>query len=160
MAQVVVRNVSKVHVSIKGEPVLALHEVSFQVENNEFFSIVGPSGCGKTTLLNLLAGFERPTRGELRVGGGLITEPGWERAVVFQEYALFPWYTVAQNIVYGLKRKKLPEAEQRRLVDHHLRLVSLRGFDKRYPRESSGGMRQGARIGRALGGDPPTLLND
>src|SRR6266566_2325822 len=111
MAQVVVRNVSKVHVSIKGEPVLALHEVSFQVENNEFFSIVGPSGCGKTTLLNLLAGFERPTRGEL------ITDPGWERAVVFQEYALFPWYTVAQNIAYGLKRKKLPDAEQRRLLD-------------------------------------------
>jgi len=160
MAQVSVKDVSKVHVSIKGEPVLALHEVSFQVENNEFFSIVGPSGCGKTTLLNLLAGFERPTRGELRVGGELITEPGWERAVVFQEYALFPWYTVAQNIAYGLKRKKLPEAEQRRLVDHYVGLVGLRGFEKRYPRELSGGMRQRVSIARALAVDPAILLMD
>jgi NitT/TauT family transport system ATP-binding protein len=160
MAQVSVKDVSKVHVSIKGEPVLALHEVSFQVENNEFFSIVGPSGCGKTTLLNLLAGFERPTRGELRVGGALITDPGWERAVVFQEYALFPWYTVAQNIAYGLKRKKLPEAEQRRLVDHYVGLVGLRGFEKRYPRELSGGMRQRVSIARALAVDPAILLMD
>jgi len=160
MAQVSVKDVSKVHVSIKGEPVLALHEVSFQVENNEFFSIVGPSGCGKTTLLNLLAGFERPTRGELRVGGALITDPGWERAVVFQEYALFPWYTVVQNIAYGLKRKKLPEAEQRRLVDHYVGLVSLRGFEKRYPRELSGGMRQRVSIARALAVDPSILLMD
>ena len=160
MAQVSVKDVSKVHVSIKGEPVLALHEVSFQVENNEFFSIVGPSGCGKTTLLNLLAGFERPTRGELRVGGALITDPGWERAVVFQEYALFPWYTVAQNIVYGLKRKKLPDAEQRRLLDHYVGLVGLRGFEKRYPRELSGGMRQRVSIARALAVDPAILLMD
>ncbi len=160
MAQVSVKDVSKVHVSIKGEPVLALHEVSFQVENNEFFSIVGPSGCGKTTLLNLLAGFERPTRGELRVGGELIAEPGWERAVVFQEYALFPWYTVAQNIAYGLKRKKLPEAEQRRLLDHYVGLVGLRGFEKRYPRELSGGMRQRVSIARALAVDPGILLMD
>ncbi len=160
MAQVSVKDVSKVHVSIKGEPVLALHEVSFQVENNEFFSIVGPSGCGKTTLLNLLAGFERPTRGELRVGGELIAEPGWERAVVFQEYALFPWYTVAQNIAYGLKRKKLPEAEQRRLLDHYVGLVGLRGFEKRYPRELSGGMRQRVSIARALAVDPAILLMD
>src|SRR3989441_10899584 len=117
--QVDVANVSKVHISMKGEPLLALLEVNFQVEKNEFFSIVGPSGCGKTTLLNLLAGFERPTRGELRVGGALITEPGWERAGVFQEYALFPWYTVAQNIPYGLKRKKHPDAEQRRRLDRY-----------------------------------------
>jgi NitT/TauT family transport system ATP-binding protein len=160
MAHVAVKDVSKVHFSLKGELVLALHEVSFQVECNEFFSIVGPSGCGKTTLLNLLAGFERPTRGELRVGGALIAEPGWERAVVFQEYALFPWYTVAQNIAYGLKRKKLPEAERRRLVDHYVGLVGLRGFEKRYPRELSGGMRQRVSIARALAVDPSILLMD
>jgi len=123
VSQVSVTNVSKVHISIKGEPLLALHDVNFQVEQNEFFSIVGPSGCGKTTLLNLLAGFEQPTRGELRVGGQLITAPGWERAVVFQEYALFPWYTVSQNIRYGLKRKRLPVDEQDRLFDHYIGLV-------------------------------------
>lgn len=160
MAQVNVDNVSKLHFSIKGEPLLALVDVTFQVEKNEFFSIVGPSGCGKTTLLNLLAGFEQPTRGELRVGGKAITEPGWERAVVFQEYALFPWYTVLQNIRYGLQRKRLPEAEQSRLVEHYIGLVGLRGFESRYPRELSGGMRQRASIARALAVNPSILLMD
>lgn len=160
MAQVDVDNVSKLHFSSKGEPLLALVDVTFQVEKNEFFSIVGPSGCGKTTLLNLLAGFEQPTRGELRVSGKVITEPGWERAVVFQEYALFPWYTVSQNIRYGLQRKRLPEAEQRRLVDHYIALVGLRGFESRYPRELSGGMRQRVSIARALAVNPSILLMD
>jgi NitT/TauT family transport system ATP-binding protein len=160
VSQVSVTNVSKVHISIKGEPLLALHDVNFQVEQNEFFSIVGPSGCGKTTLLNLLAGFEQPTRGELRVGGQLITAPGWERAVVFQEYALFPWYTVSQNIRYGLKRKRLPLEEQNRLFDHYIGLVGLRGFESRYPRELSGGMRQRVSIARALAVNPAILLMD
>ncbi len=160
MAHVSVTNVSKVHVSIKGEPLLALHDVNFEVGQNEFFSIVGPSGCGKTTLLNLLAGFEQPTRGELTIGDKLITAPGWERAVVFQEYALFPWYTVSQNIRYGLRRKRLPEPEQNRLVEHYIRLVGLRGFESRYPRELSGGMRQRVSIARALAVNPSILLMD
>lgn len=160
MIQVDVAGVSKVHVSMKGEPLLALLDVDFQVERNEFFSIVGPSGCGKTTLLNLLAGFEQPTRGELRVGGQTISAPGWERAVVFQEYALFPWYTVAQNIRYGLRRKGLPEDEQRRTVDHYVGLVGLRGFESRYPHELSGGMRQRVSIARALAVNPSILLMD
>jgi NitT/TauT family transport system ATP-binding protein len=160
MIQVDVKNVSKVHFSIKGEPLLALHDVNLQVEKDEFFSIVGPSGCGKTTLLNLLGGFEKPTQGELRVGGELITKPGWDRAVVFQEYALFPWYTIRQNIRYGLKRKRLPEAEQKELVDHYIALVGLRGFESRYPRELSGGMRQRVSIARALAVNPAILLMD
>ena len=158
--QVDVRGVSKVHFSMKGEPLLALLDVNFQVRKNEFFSIVGPSGCGKTTLLNLLAGFERPTRGELEVGGQAITAPGWERAVVFQEYALFPWYTVLQNVRYGLQRKRVSEAEQRRLVDHYIGLVGLRGFESRYPLELSGGMRQRVSIARALAVNPSILLMD
>jgi NitT/TauT family transport system ATP-binding protein len=160
MAQVDVSHVSKVHVSAQGEPLLALHDVSFQVEKNEFFSIVGPSGCGKTTLLNLLAGFEQPTRGDLRVNEQTITRPGWERAVVFQEYALFPWYTVRENVRYGLRRKRLPDTEQRRLVDHYIGLVGLRGFERRYPRELSGGMRQRVSIARALAVNPSVLLMD
>ena len=158
--QVSACNVSKVHVQTKGEPLLALHEVNFEVNQNEFFSIVGPSGCGKTTLLNMLAGFELPTRGELVVGGKAVTEPGWERAVVFQEYALFPWYTVRENIRYGLKRKRLSEAEQDRLVAHYIGLVGLRGFETRYPRELSGGMRQRVSIARALAVNPLLLLMD
>lgn len=160
MIQVDVARVSKVHVSMTGEPLLALLDVDFQVERNEFFSIVGPSGCGKTTLLNLLAGFEQPTRGELTVGGEAISAPGWERAVVFQEYALFPWYTVVQNIRYGLQRKRIPEAEQRRIVDHYIGLVGLHGFESRYPRELSGGMRQRVSIARALAVNPSILLMD
>ncbi len=159
-SQVSVENVSNVHFSINGEPLLALLDVTFCVEHNEFFSIVGPSGCGKTTLLNLLAGFEQPSRGELRVGGEPITEPGWERAVVFQEYALFPWYTVRDNICYGLQRKRLPEAEQRRIAEHYIGLVGLRGFESRYPRELSGGMRQRVSIARALAVNPSILLMD
>jgi len=159
-AQVDVRHVSKVHLSMKGEPLLALVDVDFQVRQNEFFSIVGPSGCGKTTLLNLLAGFEQPTRGELRVAGDVITTPGWDRAVVFQEYALFPWYTVEDNIRYGLKRKRIAEGEQRRLVDHYVSLVGLRGFESRYPHELSGGMRQRVSIARALAVNPCILLMD
>lgn len=160
MIQVEVANVSKVHVSMSGEPLLALFEVNFEVEQNEFFSIVGPSGCGKTTLLNLLAGFEQPTRGELKVGGQVISAPGWQRSVVFQEYALFPWYTVVQNIRYGLRRKRVSEAEQRRIVDHYVGLVGLHGFESRYPAELSGGMRQRVSIARALAVNPSILLMD
>jgi NitT/TauT family transport system ATP-binding protein len=160
VAQVEVRNVCKLHFSMKGEPLLALLDVNFEVQKNEFFSIVGPSGCGKTTLLNLVAGFEQPTRGEVRVGGEVITTPGWERAVVFQEYALFPWYNVADNVRYGLKRKRVPEGEQQRLVDHYIGLVGLRGFEARYPRELSGGMRQRVSIARALAVNPSILLMD
>src|SRR5512140_1298513 len=159
-SQVSVEHVSKVHYSVQGEALLALLDVTFCVENNEFFSIVGPSGCGKTTLLNLLAGFEQPTRGELRVGGELITAPGWERAVVFQEYALFPWYNVYENICYGLKRKHISDAEQRRLAEHYIGLVGLHGFESRYPRELSGGMRQRVSIARALAVNPSILLMD
>lgn len=160
MARVEVAHLSKMHMSVKGEPVLALHDVSFCVENHEFFSIVGPSGCGKTTLLNLLAGFEQPTCGQARVDGDLITRPGWERAVVFQEYALFPWYSVIENVRYGLRRKRLPEAEQLRLVKHYIGLVGLNGFETRYPRELSGGMRQRVSIARALAVNPLMLLMD
>src|SRR5512134_260160 len=159
-SDVSIEGVSKVHVSMKGEPLLALLDVTLCVEHNEFFSIVGPSGCGKTTLLNLLAGFEKPTRGELRVGGERVTDPGWERAVVFQEYALFPWYTVRENVCYGLQRKRLPGHEQRRIVDHYIGLVGLRGFESRYPRELSGGMRQRVSIARALAVNPSILLMD
>jgi NitT/TauT family transport system ATP-binding protein len=160
MPYVDVAHISKVHVSTNGELLLALHDVSFQVEKHEFFSIVGPSGCGKTTLLNLLAGFEQPTRGKASIDGELIKRPGWERAVVFQEYALFPWYTVIENVRYGLRRKRLSEAEQVRLVKHYIGLVGLTGFERRYPRELSGGMRQRVSIARALAVNPLLLLMD
>ena len=137
-----------------------LDGVSHAQTPGEAVVLIGPSGCGKTTLLNMLAGFEQPTRGEARVDGELITRPGWERAVVFQEYALFPWYTVIENVRYGLRRKRLPEPEQRRLARHYISLVGLNGFERRYPRELSGGMRQRVSIARALAVNPLILLMD
>ncbi|MGH9354045.1 MAG: ABC transporter ATP-binding protein [Terriglobia bacterium] len=160
MVQISVRGVAKAHFSNTGDPVLALHGVSFDVEDNEFFSIVGPSGCGKTTLLNLLAGFEKPTRGELRIDNRPITEPGPERAVVFQDYALFPWYTVMQNVCYGLQRIKVSKTERRRIASHYVSLVGLSGFEGRYPHELSGGMRQRVSIARAFAVNPSILLMD
>jgi NitT/TauT family transport system ATP-binding protein len=160
VVEVAVDGVSKVYSSLHGEPVLALYDVSFTVGDNEFFSIVGPSGCGKTTLLNLVAGFEQPTRGEVRLGAERISRPGWQRSVVFQEYALFPWFTVHDNIAYGLKRKGVPARQQREIVEHYIDLVGLHGFEQKYPQELSGGMRQRVSIARALAVNPAVLLMD
>ena len=160
MVQVTVDRVSKVHFSLRGEAVLALQDVSFRVEDNEFFSILGPSGCGKTTLLNLIAGFEHPSAGIIRVDDEVVTRPSWRRAVVFQAYALFPWYTVAENIAYGLKRKGVPEQGRRTLVQHYVDLVGLRGFEGKYPQELSGGMQPRVSIARALAVNPDVLLMD
>ena len=156
-----VTNVSKVHVSIKGEPLLALLDVMLQVEQNEFFSIVGPSGCGKTTLLNLLAGFEQPTRGEA---------PGWRRdhhrarvgarCRVPGIRAVSLVHRVARTSAMACSASGLPEAEQGRLFEHYIGLVGLRGFESRYPRELSGGMRQRVSIARALAVNPSILLMD
>jgi ABC-type nitrate/sulfonate/bicarbonate transport system ATPase subunit len=160
VSNVLVQNVSKVFVSSRGEPVQALHHISFDVKPHEFFSIVGHSGCGKTTLLNLIAGFERPSEGRIVVGGQEVWGPSRERGVVFQEHALFPWYTVHQNISFGLEMKGLARQECERLVRYYIDLVGLTGFERKYPRELSGGMKQRAGIARSLAPDPRILLMD
>lgn len=160
MSNVFVQNVSKVFVSTRGEPVQALCHVSFDVKQNEFFSIVGHSGCGKTTLLNLIAGFDRPSEGRIVVGGRDVLNPSWERGVVFQEHALFPWYTVQQNISFGLEMKGLARQEREQLVRYYIDLVGLTGFERKYPRELSGGMKQRVGIARSLAPDPSILLMD
>src|SRR4051794_39468876 len=105
-----VREVSKTFVAVKdAEPVLALDRVSFSVQPGEFFVLLGPSGSGKTTLLNLVAGFEQPSSGSVTVSGIPVTAPSWQRAVVFQEHALFPWLTAAENIEFGLQMKDVPK---------------------------------------------------
>ena len=140
--------------------ITALADVSFDIRDNEFFCVVGQSGCGKTTLLNLLAGFEQPTAGSVAIDGDSISEPSWDKAVVFQEHALFPWCTVRRNITFGLEMKGLDREEQRRISDHYIALVGLRGFEDRYPNELSGGMAQRVAIARALAVDPSLLLMD
>ncbi len=160
MSTVFVQNVSKVFVSTRGEPVQALRNISFDVKQHEFFAIVGHSGCGKTTLLNLIAGFERPSAGRIVVDGQEVLRPSWERGVVFQEHALFPWYTVQQNISFGMEMKGLARQERERLVSYYIDLVGLKGFERKYPRELSGGMKQRVGIARSLAPDPSILLMD
>jgi NitT/TauT family transport system ATP-binding protein len=141
-------------------PVVALENVTFSVRRNEFCAILGHSGCGKTTLLTLIAGFEQPSGGELRVNGNPIGNPSWERTMIFQDYALFPWQTVADNIGFGLEMKNVEAGERRRIVGELVALVGLKGFERRYPHQLSGGMRQRVSIARALAVEPHVLLMD
>ena len=130
-----VRDVSKEFVAVKdAEPVLALDQVSFSVNRGEFFVILGPSGSGKTTILNLIAGFERPTSGSVAVNGSPVTKPSWQRAVVFQEHALFPWLTAAENIEFGLQMKNVAPSMRREIVRGYIEVVGLKGFENKYPK--------------------------
>ena len=142
------------------DSVTALGNVSLDIGPNEFVCIVGPSGCGKTTLLNLLAGFEPPSSGRVEAFGKPITAPGPDRTMMFQDYALFPWLTVTGNIEYGLVRAGTPKAERTRVTSHYVDLIDLRGFENRYPRQLSGGMRQRVALARALAVNPKILLMD
>lgn len=162
MSTVSIRNVTKIYPGHddRDTPVLALDDVGFEIADHEFCSIIGHSGCGKTTLLNMLAGFEQPTAGQILVNGAAVGPPCWTRAMVFQDYALFPWLTVRKNIAFGLERKKVPAQEQERIVAEQIALVGLGGFEDRYPHQLSGGMKQRVSIARALCVDPEVLLMD
>ncbi len=140
--------------------VTALQDVTLRFGKSEFICLLGPSGCGKTTLLNMLAGFEHPTMGRLHAFGDPIVRPGADRTMMFQDYALFPWLTVAQNIEYGLKRKGCKRAERARIATHYVKLIDLIGFEHKYPRQLSGGMRQRVALARALAVQPKLLLMD
>ncbi len=153
------RDISMVF-SRRGKPVQALHNVSIRVEAGQFVSIVGASGCGKTTLLRIVDGLIAPTRGEILVGGKLVTGPGPDRGFVFQQDALFPWRTVLDNVIFGLEVQGRRKGEARERADRLLRLVGLLGFEHHFPHELSGGMRQRANLARALTIDPDVLLMD
>jgi len=140
--------------------VRALESVSFMVGNGEFACLVGPSGCGKTTLLRIIAGLEQPTGGAVLLDGQLVVAPGPDRGMVFQEFALLPWRTVAENVELGLEIQGVDYETSRKVVDHYVGLVGLRGFENKYPRELSGGMKQRAAIARSLANDPRVLLMD
>ena len=139
--------------------VLALRDTRLAVNEGEFVSIVGPSGCGKSTLLYIVGGF-LDADGEVVVDGVPITGPGTNRGVVFQEYALFPWLTVRDNIGYGLERQGVPGVECEKIIDRLIGVIGLAGFENRYPRELSGGMKQRVAIARTLACDPAILLLD
>ena len=146
---------------VKGERrVLALEDINLSVAEREFVAILGPSGCGKSTLLNMVAGFDSPTRGLVRVAGRAIVAPSPQRGVVFQEPALFPWFSVMQNVLFGPKTQGQPAAEYRRRAAQILEQVGLSGFEASYPAELSGGMRQRVGIARVLIMQPQVLLMD
>ena len=143
-----------------GTPVRALDDVSFGVESGEFVCLVGPSGCGKTTLFRVIAGLADATDGEVRVAGTPVTGPTTDMGVVFQEYHLFPWLTVEENVGFGLERSDRSAAERAERVDEMLDLVGLSEFRESYPKSLSGGMKQRVAIARALAVDPELLLMD
>ena len=158
---IICRRLCKSYYDIRNaEQVVALDDISLEIPRGQFVTVIGPSGCGKTTLLNILAGFEPPTSGEVLVDGQHIREPGADRGVVFQEYALFPWLTLRQNVEYGPRELRVPSAEAREIVERTIRLVGLQGAENRYPHELSGGMRQRAALARILVNDPKILLMD
>jgi NitT/TauT family transport system ATP-binding protein len=159
-AEIVIDRVSHVYRPQRGRPVPALDNVSLAVSDREFVALLGPSGCGKSTLLYLIGGFLPVEDGAIRVAGRAIAGPGPDRGVVFQHFALFPWKTVLQNVLYGLEKQGLERRERLGRAREFIDLVGLGGFEDNYPSQLSGGMKQRAAIARTLAIDPRILLMD
>jgi NitT/TauT family transport system ATP-binding protein len=159
VAHIRIDGVSKVFQSGERD-VVALQDINLTIPHGQFVCLLGPSGCGKSTLLNALAGFAPPSSGSIHTDGKPVTGPGPERGMVFQEYALFPWMTVEQNIAFGLEIKGMPPAAITQRVAQLLAKFSLADFKTRYPKDLSGGMRQRVAIARVLALDSPIMLMD
>jgi NitT/TauT family transport system ATP-binding protein len=160
MHQIELRGVTYVYEASEGQ-VAALRDVSFGVATSELVCVVGRSGCGKTTLLNILAGFLPPTKGDVLIAGRPVTGKGLDRGIVFQDFAqLFPWRTAQRNVEFGLEMKGMPRAERAETAQRFLRLVGLETFAGAFPHELSGGMQQRVAIARALAYNPSVLLMD
>jgi len=154
-----VENLNKKYVS-HGSVTSALLDINLRIEEGEFVCLLGPSGCGKSTLLKIIAGLIPATSGRITINGQPVSGPGPERAVVFQDYALFPWMTVRDNVEFGLEARRLPAAERREVSSRLLKVVGLSDFAERFPHQLSGGMKQRVSIARALAVDPSLLLMD
>ncbi|KQZ14155.1 MULTISPECIES: ABC transporter ATP-binding protein [unclassified Mesorhizobium] len=139
---------------------LALDRLNLDIADGEFVTVVGPSGCGKSTAMNIAAGLTDASDGKVLVDGRSVSGPGPERGVIFQQYALFPWLTVRQNVEFGLRIKGMPRAERRRVSDHFIDLVGLKDFADALPKTLSGGMKQRCAIARAYAVNPTMLLMD
>ncbi|MEZ0169414.1 ABC transporter ATP-binding protein [Microvirga sp. TS319] len=153
------RNVSR-RFDLAGSSFLALDRLSLDVADGEFVTVVGPSGCGKSTALNIAAGLVEPSSGEVLVDGRSVRGPGPERGVIFQQYALFPWLTVRENVEFGLRIARKGARERREIADHFIKLVGLERFADALPKTLSGGMRQRCAIARAYAVNPTILLMD
>lgn len=152
--------VSKTFKNLDGGETEALRNIHFEVQEGEFVCILGPSGCGKTTFLRMIAGLEEPSQGEIHIDGRKITQPTPDIGFVFQESGLFPWLTVKGNIDFGMAIKKIDKATREERIQHYLELIKLRGFENRYPKELSIGMKQRVAIARTLAVGPRILLMD
>lgn len=146
--------------SEEGRITTAIDHVNLVIPENQFTVLIGPSGCGKTTLLNTIAGFEKPTSGSVYLKDKPISAPGPDRGYVFQDYALFPWLTVLDNIAFGLRHNGFSKQDARDKATKYLELVNLKGFEKAFPHTLSGGMKQRVAIARALAYEPDVLLMD
>ena len=155
-----VEGVTYTYTPPRGRPVRALEDVSLDVRENEFLAILGPSGCGKSTLLYQIGGFLPVQAGRITVDGRPIAGPGPDRGIVFQHFALFPWKTVRQNVLYGLEKQGVPRARRLEVARHFIDLVHLTGFEDAYPSQLSGGMKQRVALARTLAFEPGTLLMD
>jgi nitrate ABC transporter ATP-binding subunit len=154
-----IRGVTK-RFALGDDEVVALAPVDLTIASGEFVCLIGASGCGKSTLLRIIAGFEEPTTGEASVNGKTITGPGRDRGMVFQDYALFPWMTVRENISFGPRQRQLPASEVERTTDEFVKMVGLERFADRYPSQLSGGMKQRVAIARVLANNANILLMD
>jgi NitT/TauT family transport system ATP-binding protein len=157
MATIQFKDVSRVF-KRDGKDFLILDNIQLMVQDQEFVAIVGPSGCGKTTCMRMAAGLEFPSTGTVQVNDVVVTEPGPDRAVVFQQFALFPWKTVHDNIDFGLRSKGIEKDERERLIAHYIALMNLKGYENAYPHQLSGGMQQRVAIARAYALNPQVLL--
>jgi NitT/TauT family transport system ATP-binding protein len=159
MTLIAVDNISKAFSSRHGT-ITIMTDVSFSVADNDFLAIVGPSGCGKSTLLRLIQGLDHPNSGEIRFRGEPVTGPNHEMAMVFQNFALFPWLSVKENVALGLEARGWEKERIDAQVERYVTVTGLVGFEEAYPRELSGGMRQRVGLARALAIDPAVLLMD
>lgn len=153
-------NVHKSFNEIEGKPKYVLEDINLKIKTGEFICVLGKSGCGKSTMLNLLAGYLKPDKGRIIVDEVDVKGPSAQRGVVFQQHALFPWYTVKENIEFGLKLKKCKKSEREKIVKQYIDMIGLQGYENAYPSELSGGMAQRVGIARALVNDPQVLLMD
>jgi nitrate ABC transporter ATP-binding subunit len=154
-----IRGVTK-RFAMGDDEVEALAPVDLTIRQGEFVCMIGASGCGKSTLLRIIAGFEEPTTGDVSIDGNAIDGPGSDRGMVFQDYALFPWMTVRENISFGPRQRQLPREEIERTTDEFVRMVGLERFADRYPNQLSGGMKQRVAIARVLANNANILLMD
>jgi NitT/TauT family transport system ATP-binding protein len=159
LSQISFNNVSRVF-GRTTQDFVAVDNVSLEIADREFVAIVGPSGCGKTTLMRMAAGLDFPSAGSVRVGGKEVQAPGPDRAVVFQQFALFPWKTVRENIGFGLKCRGSDAVEREREVQRYVELMGLQGHENSYPHQLSGGMQQRVAIARSYIMEPEVLLMD